>query len=351
MDRVKTTANRVELPERRDHGLRRQEADVTSPRRQARSTVDAGEGAAVVLDGLVKHYGDNRAVDGVDLVVRRDEIFGVLGPNGAGKTTTLEMIVGLRRPTRGSIRVLGMDPAGDPDQLRTKVSLQPQQAEMFPNLTASETLELWASFYPAPVDAADLLRRVGLAESADTRVHALSGGQERRLLVATALVGDPRVVVLDEPSTGLDPGARAELWEVLIEFRDQGGTVLLSTHSMEEAESLCDRVAIIDRGRIVAEGTPTDLIRRHAPEQVVTFSRDDAHTPDDLRAIPGVSAVDVQGNRVHVRTTEPQRLVQQLLAEPSPAQQVSVRNASLDNVFRQLTGRSLTAGEGGDPDA
>jgi ABC-2 type transport system ATP-binding protein len=320
-----------------DEALRRQEGAATSPREPAAE-------AAVVLDGLVKHYRGTRAVDGVDLVVRRDEIFGVLGPNGAGKTTTLEMIAGLRHPTRGSIRVLGADPLTDGERLRTWLSIQPQQAELFPNLTAAETLELWASFYPRPVDPGALLGRVGLAESASTRVHALSGGQERRLLVATALIGGPRIVVLDEPSTGLDPGSRAELWEVLIEFRAQGGTVLLSTHSMEEAESLCDRVAIIDRGRIVAEGTPAELIRRHAPEQVVTFVRDHAHDPGELRELAGVSSVDVQGNRVHVRTTDPRRAVDHLLDGPSPAQQVSVRNASLDNVFRQLTGRSLTAG-------
>ncbi len=296
---------------------------------------------AVEVQGLVKHYGDRAAVDGLDLVVAAGVIFGLLGPNGAGKTTTIETLVGLRAPTSGRVRVLGMDPMAQRAALRRAVAVQPQRAALFGHLTVRETLRLWASLYehPAPVD--EVVRAVGLAGSRDTLVRRLSGGQERRLLVATALVARPRLLVLDEPSVGLDPNARADLWEAVLAFRDTGGTVLLSTNSMEEAEALCEHVVIIDRGRVIAQGSPAELTARHAPQQVVSYARD-AHGVRDLASVAGVDGVDLRGGRVHVRTVRPEAVTAALLAASPPARDVAVRAPSLDDVFRVLTGRALT---------
>jgi ABC-2 type transport system ATP-binding protein len=295
------------------------------------------QGAAVCLAGLVKDYGATRALHGIDLVVGRGQVFGFLGPNGAGKSTTLEIIAGMRSRTDGQVEVLGLDPATERTALRQVVGLQPQQAELLRNLTARETLQLWASFYERPQSPDELLERLGLTGSADVRVAALSGGQERRLLAATALVGSPEVIVLDEPSTGLDPNSRAELWEVIVAFRDAGGTVLLSTHSMEEAEALCDRVVIIDAGRVVANDSPVGLVRAHAPEQLVTLGRRGTDTAL-LRRLPGTVGVDVQGNRVHVRTSDPDALLRGLLDSGGSIRELSVTSPSLDTVFRELTG-------------
>lgn len=312
-----------------------QQRPVQPPPEDPPSTV----GAAVDLQGVVKDYGGTRALHGIDLVVERGQVFGFLGPNGAGKSTTLEIVAGLRTRTGGRVTVLGHDPDRDRDALRTKVGLQPQTAELLPNLTARETLELWASLYAHPQDPDELLERLGLAASADVRVHALSGGQERRLLVATALVGRPELVVLDEPSTGLDPNSRAELWEVVIAFRDAGGTVLLSTHSMEEAEALCDHVVVIQAGRVLAQDSPRGLVSTYAPEQVVTLGRR-GNDPAVLQGLPGVAGVDVQGNRVLVRTADPDATVRALLEAGGSIREIAITTPSLDAVFRQLTNGS-----------
>ncbi|MEV0237962.1 ABC transporter ATP-binding protein [Nonomuraea sp. NPDC050786] len=297
---------------------------------------------AVLLASLVKRYGDKKAVDGLDLRVDQGEIFGLLGPNGAGKTTTLEIIAGLRAPTSGTVRVAGLDPTAERQELVRVLAVQPQQAQLFPLLTAEETLTLWRTFYERPGDVAELLAAVSLTESARTQVRNLSGGQERRLLIACALIGRPRAVVLDEPSTGLDPNARAELWEVLLRFRDEGGTVMLSTHSMDEAQSLCDRVAIIDHGRLLAEGSPAELIARHAPHHLVTFSRDAGHARDLLASRPDVLAIDVRGTKVHVSTSDPTAVSALLRGIDPPVRDVVVRASGLDEVYRELTGRVFT---------
>ena len=223
----------------------------------------------VDIRGLVKRYTGRRstvtAVDGLDLRVGHGRIHGLLGPNGAGKTTTIETLVGLRAPTEGTVRVVGVDPRADRDHIRRTVAVQPQHAAVFVHQTVSELLQAWASFHPEP-DAPDaVIERMGLTESRDVRVHRLSGGQRQRLLVGTALVSRPRLLVLDEPSTGLDPNAREELWEAVRAHRDSDGTVVLSTHSMEEAAALCDRITVLDHGRAVAEGTPDGLVEEHAP--------------------------------------------------------------------------------------
>ena len=301
---------------------------------------------AIQITGLVKRYPTGTGVNGLDLTIEQHEVFGLLGPNGAGKTTTIETLVGLRRPTSGEVRVLGLDPSTDRTALRRMVAVQPQHAALLPNLTVRETLRLWASLYDHPASILEVLDSVGLTAVAGTRVRRLSGGQERRLLVATALIARPRLLLLDEPSLGLDPNARADVWEVVLCFRERGGTVLLTTNSMEEAEALSDRVAIMDRGQVVACATPARLIAAYAPEPVISFARDASpgHSPAALRTLPRVAAVDVRGGRVHVRTGAVDEVTAILLAGPAPARDLSVHRAGLDDVFRALTGHALGAG-------
>ncbi len=225
---------------------------------------------AVEIRGFVKRYTPRKgepttAVDRLDLHVEHGSIHGLLGPNGAGKTTTIETLVGLRAPTAGTVRVLGVDPRADRDHIRRTVAVQPQHAAVFNHQTVAELLRAWASFHPEPDDPDAVIERMGLTSSRDVRVHRLSGGQRQRLLVGTALVSRPRLLVLDEPSTGLDPNAREDLWEAVRAYRADGGTVLLSTHSMEEAAALCDRMSVLDHGRIAAEGTAEGLVEEHAP--------------------------------------------------------------------------------------
>ena len=215
--------------------------------------------AVIDIAGFSKVYGNFTAVDGVDLSVEPGEIFGVLGPNGAGKTTLLECMVGLRRPTQGRIRVLGLDPHTDRAEFTTRVAVQPQEASIFETLTVREAIDLFGAVYENPVPTDEVLHLVALDDLADRRITRLSGGQQRRALVGVTLVGRPEVIVLDEPSAGLDPQARRSLWQVLEKLRAQGTTVVLTTHHMDEAAAVCDRVVIIVDGRIKAQGTPRDL--------------------------------------------------------------------------------------------
>ncbi|MDS1272263.1 ABC transporter ATP-binding protein [Lipingzhangella sp. LS1_29] len=293
------------------------------------------------VNSLVKRYGDLTAVDGISLDVRAHEIVGVLGPNGAGKTSLLEMVVGLRTPTSGRIRVLDTDPASNTPELRKAVSLQAQQADIFPNLTTIEILELWASFYDQPRDPHTVLSDVGLTSSHGVRVKELSGGQARRLLVGTALIGNPQLAILDEPSSGLDPNARADLWDVITAFRDEGRTVVLSTHSMEEAEAVCDRVAIMHQGRIVALGRPGELIAEHAPYHVVSCAREPGQDLTWAAELPDALRVATVGNRVNIHTQNHQNVMEALSAAERPARDLRVRSAGLDEVFRDLTGTDL----------
>lgn len=222
--------------------------------------------SAVDAQGVAKRYGDFTAVDRLDLTVTAGKIFGVLGPNGAGKSTLLECLVGLRKPSEGRISVLGMDPHRDRAQFTTRVAVQPQQASIFETLKVREAIDLFGSLYAHPMGTDEILRMVDLEEFADRRITRLSGGQQRRALVGVTLVGRPEVVVLDEPSAGLDPQARRGLWQVLEQLREQGTTVLLTTHHMDEAAAVCDRVAIIVDGRIKALGTPRELAASVRPE-------------------------------------------------------------------------------------
>jgi ABC-2 type transport system ATP-binding protein len=298
--------------------------------------------------GLVKRYGTVTAVDGLDLEVSRGECFGLLGPNGAGKTTTIEILEGLLAPDDGAVQVLGLTWAHDEGALRARLGIQLQETQLADKLSVEETLRLFRSFYPAGPDVDDLLALVELEGKRDAWVGKLSGGQKQRLSVACALAGRPDVLFLDEPTTGLDPQSRRQLWDVLVRFRADGGTVLLTTHYMDEAQILCDRVAVVDRGRVIALGTPLELIRSLGAEHVVEFGlAEPARMPVEaaLRALPGVRDVRREGDRVSLSTSEVHLAVPALMAALGAAcatlSELRTHSATLEDVFVSLTGRHL----------
>ncbi|MEY9951913.1 ABC transporter ATP-binding protein [Leifsonia sp. EB34] len=296
----------------------------------------------ITLCGFRKSYGDVTAVAGLDFSVARGEVFGLLGPNGAGKTTTLECLVGLRRPTAGTIRVLGLDPFGDRAAITRRVAVQPQSASLFDTLTVRETLELFASFHDEPLSAADVVDRVGLGDQADRRSSQLSGGQTRRLLLGMALVADPEVLVLDEPSAGLDPAARQALWRVIERLRAGGTTVVLSTHHMDEATTVCDRVAIVVRGRLAALDSPDELIRQHTRTSDVAFTVASGVSEAAIAAELGDAAFTAEqavgGIRVRLRTDDPDRVIRRLtFARSFRAGEFAVRADTLEDVFLELS--------------
>ncbi|WP_214326804.1 ABC transporter ATP-binding protein [Nonomuraea sediminis] len=299
---------------------------------------------AVVFDDVVKRYGEVTAVDGISLTIASGEVFGLLGPNGAGKTTSIETLAGLRRPTSGTVRVFGFDPIEQRDQVRRVVAVQPQHAALFEQQTVEELLRVWASFYRSPAGVDSVIRRLGLGDSRRVRVAKLSGGQRQRLLVGTALISRPRLLVLDEPSTGLDPNARQDLWDAIRAHRDDGGTVLLSTHSMEEAEQLCDRVGIMHQGKIVACGMPAELVSRFAPEQELHFTVSADRDLEGLRARADVIELTAHARdgqtRVRLRTADPDALFP-VLTGALGARQIQTRDAGLETVFRRVTGRAF----------
>ena len=257
-------------------------------------------GIAIEVASLHKFYGPVRAVDGVSFAVEEGEIFGMVGPNGAGKTTTIECVEGLRRPDRGTVRVLGLDPRRDGYELRRRIGVQLQEASLPPRLKVWEALDLFGSFYPRRVDGRALLEQLGLADKRDAAFEKLSGGQKQRLFVALALINDPELVFLDELTTGLDPQARRATWDLVRGIRERGKTIFLTTHYMEEAERLCDRVAIIDHGKIVALDMPENLIRSLGAEQRVVFTADGEWDDTPLRGMPGVTRVEHIGERTVV---------------------------------------------------
>src|SRR5215208_3423318 len=242
--------------------------------------------------GCRKTYGAMVAVDDVSFDVRDGEIFGLIGPNGAGKTTTMECVEGLRTPDRGKISVLGLDPRRDANALQQRIGVQLQEAQLQKRITVCEAMGLWTSLYRRPAADGDrLLAQLGLAERRDARFMTLSGGQKQRLFIALALVNDPEVVFLDELTTGLDPQSRRAIWDLVRGIRDRGKTVFLTTHLMEEAERLCDRVAIIEHGKIIDMGSPEELVGRHCPTRTVVLATGDALAEERLRAIPQVENV------------------------------------------------------------
>jgi ABC-2 type transport system ATP-binding protein len=293
----------------------------------------------IEVENLHKRYRDTVAVDRVSFTVEPGEIFGILGPNGAGKTTTVECVTGLRRPDAGRIAVLGLDPQRDRNALRRRVGVQLQESQLPEKLTVREALALYASFYERPADWRYLATELGLADRLGTRYGKLSGGQKQRLSVALALIGDPEVAVLDELTTGLDPQARRETWQLVEDIRGRGVTVVLVTHFREKAERLCDRLAVLDRGRVVACDTPAGLVARVATEQRIRF-RPSAPLPDALLTdLPEVTSVTHQGAQLVVTGTgNVLHAVTSVLARQQIiAADLRVEQASLDDAFLALT--------------
>jgi ABC-2 type transport system ATP-binding protein len=294
----------------------------------------------LVLDSVSKIYGSLIAVNQLSLEIYRGEIFGLLGPNGAGKTTTLEMAVGLRTPSAGSIRVLGLDPRKDRQQLVEQIGVQPQEASLFPHLKVEEILTLFASFYRRALSVEQVLKLVELGEKRKSLIKSLSGGQKQRLLIALALLSDPQVLFLDEPTGPLDPQARRRLWDVIQEFRSQQRTVILTTHSMEEADALCDRIAIVDHGQLIALGSPSELVQQLCPLQTIRFNTSEAVEARTFEGLPGVKAVAVHGRQVEITTERKDETLRELVTLGN-WNNIEVRSGTLEDVFLALTGRQL----------
>lgn len=312
--------------------------------------------AAIRCRDLRKTYAGKppvEAVRGLDLDVPAGQCFGLLGPNGAGKTTTIEILEGLLAPTSGEVEVLGLRWDRDEAALRQRIGVTLQETKLADKLTVGETLELFRSFFDRGRDANEVLDLVSLGEKRDAWVVKLSGGQRQRLAVATALVGDPELLFLDEPTTGLDPQSRRQLWDVVRELRARGRTILLTTHYMDEAEKLCDRVAIVDHGRVIAQGSPAELIRSLGGEHVVEFAWNDeqgAVEPlerdlEALRGLPSVQSARIEAGAVQLAVLEPHVAIPALLDSvargPRQLARLTTRHASLEDVFVSLTGRRL----------
>ncbi|MFL5715350.1 MAG: ABC transporter ATP-binding protein [Chloroflexota bacterium] len=302
----------------------------------------------IEVTDLRKHYGSRQAVDGVSFAVEEGEIFGILGPNGAGKTTTVESIAGLRTPDSGTISVLGLDPRRDRDRLRTLVGVQLQESELPERITVREAVELFASFYADPADPRELIGDLGLDDKRGAAYKNLSGGQKQRLSIALALVGRPKVAILDELSTGLDPQARRETWHLIESIRDRGVTIVLVTHLMEEAERLADRVAVFGAGRVIALDTPAGIVAMVDPEQRLRFRPSvpiDDHLLTDL---PQVKRLERSGPIVTVTGSGNliQAVTSVLARQQVVANDLRVEQANLDDAFIALTGRlARTPGE------
>jgi len=301
---------------------------------------------AIRCRGLVKRYDDVLAVDGLDLEVARGECFGLLGPNGAGKTTTLEVLEGLLEPTAGEVEVLGRTWSSHPRELRERLGITLQETRLPERLTVGEVVRLFRSFYRKGREVDEVIGLVALGEKRDAWYDKLSGGQKQRLAVACALVGDPELLFLDEPTTGLDPQSRRQLWDVVVGLKEEGKTVLLTTHYMDEAERLCDRVAIVDRGKVIALGTPRELIASMAGQEVVEFAADGAALDEgELMRLPGARRLRrasdgfaLTVDRVHVTVPA---LLAHLDRAGAPLERLVTHSATLEDVFVTLTGRKL----------
>jgi ABC-2 type transport system ATP-binding protein len=306
-----------------------------------------GAPPALSVSGLRKSYGDVVAVAGLDLEVRAGECFGLLGPNGAGKTTTIEICEGLLPPDEGSVYVLGRRWSDDANALRARLGIQLQETQLAEKLTVAETVRLFRSFYPAGRSVDEVIALVQLDEKSGGRVGTLSGGQKQRLAVACALVGDPDLLFLDEPTTGLDPQSRRQLWDIIDRFRTSGGTTVLTTHYMDEAERLCDRVAIVDHGRVIALGTPRELIASLGAGHVIEFALDGAGTIDEpaLAGLPGVTSARNAGGTWALQVRAAHQTIPLLLdalaSRGLPLTELRTHSPTLEDVFVTLTGRSL----------
>src|SRR5579872_7179096 len=304
---------------------------------------------AIQCRDLRKTYdGKVEAVRGVNLEIQTGECFGLLGPNGAGKTTTIEILEGLLEPTSGEVSILGHSWRENAREMREWLGISLQETRLSEKLSVRETVELFASFYREPRSSNEVLEQLQLTEKADSWVGKLSGGQRQRLAVATALVCNPKILFLDEPTTGLDPQSRRQLWDIIREFQRAGGTVLLTTHYMDEAEKLCDRLAIVDHGQIIAEGSPAELITRLGGHHVVEFSVSGHGNGANLRAwnaLPTVESVREDDGMVALNVKQPHLTIPALLEaidkQGTRLQHLTTRQASLEDVFVRLTGRHL----------
>ena len=308
----------------------------------------SGGAPAVRCQGLIKRYGDLVAVDGLDLEVVRGECFGLLGPNGAGKTTTIEILEGLNTADAGTVDILGLRWGRDDRDLRGRLGIQLQETQFSDKLTVYEITRLFRSFYRRGRPVEEILAMVGLESKRDARYVSLSGGQKQRLAVACALVGAPDLLFLDEPTTGLDPQSRRQLWSLLEQYRATGGTILLTTHYMDEAEALCDRIAVVDKGRVIALGTPRELIRSLGAEHVVEFAMVEGEPlpdPGTLRALPGVRDVRLQDGTCGLVASEMHAAIPALLDllgdRRTRLAYLTTHSATLEDVFMHLTGRHL----------
>jgi len=314
---------------------------------------DQGE-TIIDVQGLRKRYGSFTAVDGIDFQVRRGEIFGLLGPNGAGKTTTMEMIEGLRQPDEGSAKVAGYDTRTDLGKVKTVIGVQLQSTSLFELLKVKEITKMYASFYEHTVPIGPLLASVTLEEKLNDRVKNLSGGQKQRLAIALALVNDPQIVFLDEPTTGLDPQARRTLWDIILKMRDNGKTVVISTHYMDEAQLLCDRICLMDQGKIIALDTPRNLISNMNSESAVEFRIPEElqwnderkeHLLSELQQLSGVRIAEFRKDTYVLYTDDLQQTLTDFIdhckAQDIQFADLLTRTATLEDVFIHMTGRSL----------
>jgi ABC-2 type transport system ATP-binding protein len=306
-----------------------------------------GIGVVIQVENLVKHYGSIKAVDGISFEVDEAEVFGMLGPNGAGKTTTVEIIEGLRTVDAGKVSVLGLDMSRAPEKVKQEIGIQLQAPSLLPLLSVAEILDTFSGFYRHSLPVDYLLEQFALKESRGVLVKNLSGGQQQRLSVAMALVNDPKIAFLDEPTSGLDPQSRRGVWGVLEDMRRQKKTVFLTTHYMDEAEHLCDRVAIIDYGKIIALGSPAELVRRYFAEKAIEFTIQPAPSQKILQAFPGATNATVMGDEVVIYSRDVIATMSALMqfaaseGEVSRLKDLHVREATLEDVFLKLTGRRI----------
>lgn len=298
----------------------------------------------ISVSHLAKAYGSTVAVDDVSLEVYQGEIFGLIGPNGAGKTTTMECVQGLRKADRGTMSVLGLDPRRDASTLRQRIGVQHQEAQLQKRIKVWEAVDLWSTLYPQVIDSEELLVRLGLEAKRNAWFMTLSGGQKQRLFIALALIHDPEVVFLDELTTGLDPQARRAIWRLITDIRERGKTVFLTTHLMEEAERLCDRVGIIEHGRLIEVGRPAELVERHCPEQTVVFTSDATGIAERLGALAPVRSTTSVGS-THTLRGEGDGFVTDVIhgiaREGIQVAGFRTETATLEDVFLKLTGHGI----------
>ena len=302
-------------------------------------------GIAVEVKNLTKRYGTLVAVDKVNFTIQEGEIFGLLGPNGAGKTTTIEMIEGLRRPDTGSIRVCDIDVSKGNDSVKETIGVQLQSTSVYDKIRVAEVIDLFGGYYHKTLPSAEILEQMSLYEKRSSFVESLSGGQKQRLALALALVNDPEVLFLDEPTTALDPQARRATWDIIEGLRQKGKTVILNTHYMEEAERLCDRVGIMDHGQIIALDTPSNLISKQNLDSAVEFTTSNTTRKEFFEGLPWVNKVTQDGERFILHTREALPLLVEIVRLYQQKQleltNISVRAATLEDVFLELTGRRL----------